>query len=86
MIPKTFECYKPILELLADGKEHTIKDIIEHLTKYFNVTEEERRMRLASGNDFIFINRVRWAIFHLRRASAIEYPEKMLLTSNDDGS
>jgi len=75
MIPKTFECYKPILELLADGKEHTIKDIIEHLTKYFNVTEEERRMRLASGNDFIFINRVRWAIFHLRRASAIEYPE-----------
>jgi len=75
MLPKTYECYKPILELLADGKEHTKEEIIEHLAKYFNVTEEERRMRLQSGNDFIFINRVGWSIFHLRRASVIENPE-----------
>ncbi len=39
MLPKTYECYKPILELLADGKEHTREEIIEHLARYFNVTE-----------------------------------------------
>jgi restriction system protein len=75
MLPKTYECYKPILELLADGKEHTREEIIEHLARYFNVTEEERRMRLQSGNDFIFINRIGWAIFHLRKASAMENSE-----------
>ncbi|WP_448376876.1 restriction endonuclease [Fervidobacterium sp.] len=75
MIPKTCECYKPILELLADGKEHTKEEIIDYLAKYFNVTEEERRMRLQSGNDFIFINRVGWAIFRLRQASAMENSE-----------
>lgn len=75
MLPKTYECYKPILELLADGKEHTREEIIEHLARYFNVTEYERRMRLQSGNDFIFINRIGWAIFHLRKASAMENSE-----------
>ncbi|MDM7320267.1 MAG: restriction endonuclease [Fervidobacterium sp.] len=75
MLPKTYECYKPILELLADGKEHTREEIIEHLARYFNVTEQERRMRLQSGNDFIFINRIGWAIFHLRKASAMENSE-----------
>ena len=72
MLPKTYECYKPILELLADGKEHTKEEIIEHLAKYFNVTEEERKMRLQSGNDFIFNNRLGYAIFDLRKALAIE--------------
>jgi len=32
-------------------------------------------MRLQSGNDFIFINRIGWAIFHLRKASAMENSE-----------
>jgi len=72
MIPKTYECYKPILELLADGKEHTSSEVKEHVAKYFKVTDDERKILTSRGKRRLFDKIVLFAITHLRKARAIE--------------
>jgi len=72
MIPVYEECYRPILEFLADGKEHTSSEVKEHVAKYFKVTDDERKILTPSGKCQLFDNRVLWAITYLRKARAIE--------------
>jgi restriction system protein len=57
---------------LDDGNVHTIKDILQALTKEFNLTEEERSTLLPSGTDRTFDNRVGWARTHLGKAGLFE--------------
>ncbi len=40
----------PILKLVADGQEYKYRDLIESLANEFQVTDEERKELLASGN------------------------------------
>jgi restriction system protein len=62
----------PLLELAADGKEHFLRDVIEKTADEFNLTEDERKELLPSGQQAIFTNRVAWARTYLKQAGLLE--------------
>jgi len=47
----------PLLELLADGEEHTSSELVEALALRFGLTDAERNELLPSGKQERFLNR-----------------------------
>ena len=74
MIPDYQTLMLPLLKLVSDGQEHKYRDIIEKLAIEFEVTDEERKELLASGNQSIFDNRVGWAKTYLKKAGLLDSP------------
>jgi restriction system protein len=76
MIPDYQSLMLPLLKLVADKQEHKYRDLIENLATEFQVTEEERKELLASGNQAIFDNRVGWAKTYLKKAGLLDSPKR----------
>lgn len=85
MIPDYQTLMLPILRLVSDGKEHKYRDLIEKLAIEFQVTDEERKELLASGNQAIFDNRVGWAKTYLKKAGLIKSPLRATFVISDLG-
>lgn len=62
----------PLLRLVSDGNDHTLREAGEELAEQFKLTEEERKALLPSGAQFIFANRVGWARTYLNKAALLE--------------
>jgi restriction system protein len=76
MIPDYQSLMLPLLRLTSDGKEHNYRELIEKLATEFNVSDEERKELLASGNQAIFDNRVGWAKTYLKKAGLLDSPKR----------
>jgi len=66
----------PILKFMGDKKEHSLKEIMDHIYATSNLTEAEKRQLLPSGREPIFGNRIRWARFYLEKAGLLESPRR----------
>ena len=64
----------PLLQFLSDKKEHSIRETTEHISKKFNLTEEEKRELLTSGKQTIIFNRVGWAKTYMKKAGLLDNP------------
>ncbi len=76
MIPDYQSLMLPLLRLVADKQEHKYRDLIESLATEFQITDEERKELLASGNQAIFDNRVGWAKTYLKKAGLLDSPKR----------
>jgi restriction system protein len=76
MIPDYQSLMLPLLKLVSDRQEHKYRDLIENLAAEFQVTDEERKELLASGNQAIFDNRVGWAKTYLKKAGLLDSPKR----------
>ena len=76
MIPDYQFLMLPLLKLVSDGQEYKYRDLIESLAIEFEVTDEERKELLASGNQAIFDNRVGWAKTYLKKAGLLDSPKR----------
>lgn len=76
MIPDYQSLMLPLLKLVSDKKEHKYRDLIENLAIQFQITDEERKELLASGNQAIFDNRVGWAKTYLKKAGLLDSPKR----------
>ena len=76
MIPDYQSLMLPLLRLASDKKEHKYRDLIEKLATDFQVTDEERKELLASGNQPIFDNRAGWAKTYLKKAGLLDSPKR----------
>jgi restriction system protein len=85
MIPDYQTLMLPLLKLVSDGQEHKYRDIIETLATEFEVTDEERKELLASGNQAIFDNRVGWAKTYLKKAGLLDSPKRATFVITDLG-
>ena len=56
-LPDFQQLMLPLLQYLADGKEHPNREVLDTLADQFNLTEEERKELLPSGQDYLFRNR-----------------------------
>lgn len=83
-IPDYQSIMKPLLKLLADRKNHHIRDVVKTLANEFNLTDEELEELLPTGRSPLFYNRVGWARLHLKKASLVEDPDRgyIKITSN----
>ena len=75
----------PLLKSLKDGQEHQMREIIEKLAQEFNLTDEERKALLPSGQQFIFDNRVGWARTYLKKAGLMESAHRGSIKITDRG-
>jgi len=62
----------PLLRFAGDDQEHRFRDAVQTLADEFDLTEEERKELLPSGQQAIFNNRVGWARLYLVKAGLLE--------------
>ena len=75
-IPDFQSLMLPLLQRLADGKEHPNVEVLEALADQFHLSEDERKELLPSAQDFLFCNRVAWARTHMKAAGLIDNPRR----------
>jgi len=75
MIPHQNNIGLPALVLLSNGKKYHINEIEKKLAHHFALNKDERNFEKLSGGESLFHNRIRWAIFYLRKAGLIESPK-----------
>jgi restriction system protein len=66
----------PLLRFAADRSEHPIREAIDHISDLFNLTQEERRSLLPSGQQPVIDNRVGWSKTYLKKAGLLESPKR----------
>jgi len=84
-IPDYQEVMLPVLECLADGKEHSLADVREAISDRFALTEEERNELIPSGKQRVIANRVGWARTYMKKAGLLAYPKRGHLLITDSG-
>jgi restriction system protein len=71
-IPDYQSLMLPLLQFLADKKEHSFREALDALAKEFNLSEAELRELLPSGTQPIFDNKVGWARTYIKKAGLME--------------
>ena len=84
-IPDYQTLMRPLLDVLADGAEHPLRDIKEKLAAHFELTPDEREQMLASGVSTVFTDRVGWARYYLQRAGMLQQPRRSVYQLTDNG-
>lgn len=84
-IPQYKEFFQAILEVLSDEKYHKSKEIDEMVSDMFNLTDEERKELLPSGNRFIVNNRVGWGRTYLKKSGLIETKKRGIFKITQEG-
>lgn len=75
-IPDFQSIMLPFLQLLSDGQERSMKEMVELLAKRFTLSEAELVEMLPSGQQSIFSNRVAWTKTHLKGAGLVDNPTR----------
>jgi len=84
-IPDYQTCMLPLLQYLADGAEHTLRDAEESLAEHFKLTPAERAELLPSGQQGIFKNRIGWARTYMKKAALLESPKRAVFKITERG-
>lgn len=93
-IPPQREIMLPFLKIISDGKTYTANHITKELTKFFNLTEEQRTRSYENSKDSIFITRIRQVRYSLKNSNYIDevsqstyqITKEGLMLLNDDRS
>ncbi len=85
MIPDFQTLMLPLLTVISDGKEYSMRLIEDILAEQFNITKEERSELLPSGTDNIFKNRVGWAKTYMKKAGLINSFKRSCITISERG-
>lgn len=70
-IPDYESIMLPLLLYARDQKEHSMREAIEVLAEEFNLSAEERRELLPSGQQAVFDSRVGWARTYMKKAGLL---------------
>jgi restriction system protein len=72
MIPDYQTAMLPTLRALSDGGVKRAGDIRDQVAGVFNLTEEEQRELVPSGQKTLFSDRVSWALTYMKKAALVE--------------
>ena len=75
----------PLLQLAADGEEHSLAEAREVLAGQFKLSEDELQQMLPSGYQTLFGNRVAWAKTYLVQADLLEATRRGHFKITDEG-
>jgi len=66
----------PLLKLIGNGEEISLRDAVDKLADYFKLTEEEKKELIPNSQQTIFYNRTAAARNELQKQLFIEIPRK----------
>lgn len=84
-IPDYQSVMLPLMRFSADGKEHRVREAIEHLAAEFRLSDQERAELLPSGSTTVFENRVGWARTYLKQAGLLRSQKRGVFQITDVG-
>jgi restriction system protein len=84
-IPDFQSIMLPLLQHIADGKEHSNLDISRTMADHFQLSQEEQEQLLPSGSQKVFTNRVAWAKAHMKMAGLVESQRRGVSVITDRG-
>ncbi|TNE70942.1 restriction endonuclease [bacterium] len=85
MIPDYQTIMLPLLRLTSDNNIHKFRQVVDSLATHFQLTDEEKKELLPSGNQAIFDNRVGWARFYLAKANLLQSEKRGKLQITQQG-
>ena len=71
-VPDFQSFFRPLLDIAADGKEHSIQEARESIAKSMGLSEDDLKELLPSGIQRKFDNRVAWAKSYFVQAKVLE--------------
>lgn len=71
-VPPFQDFMLPFLQHIADGEEHQVSELFEHLGKAFQLSDQDLKEMLPSGRETRFKNRVYWTRVHLGQAKLLD--------------
>lgn len=75
----------PLLQIAADGKEHSIQKATSQLASHFDLSQAEVNQLLPSGQQTVFYNRVGWARTYLKKSRLIETHKRSFFRITERG-
>ena len=84
-IPNYQKIMLPLLKFSGDKKEHSIREAINHISELFNLTDEEKREILPSGQQQVINNRTAWAKTYLKKAGLLESTRRSYFIITEKG-
>ena len=75
----------PVLKALADGAETPVSEVRERVAAAENLTPDDLREMLASGQP-MFTNRVSWAVIYMERAGLVERVRRAIYRLTEEGN
>lgn len=84
-IPDFQSVMRPVLQAVGDGVPLPLSALRVRIADVFQLTEEERKERLPSGNQTVINNRVGWARTYLNKAGLLTIPSKGMVQITDRG-
>jgi len=84
-IPDYESLMLPVLQYVADGREHPLREITAQMAEQFKLTADEREQRIPSGQSTYIQNRTGWAKTYLKKAGLLASPKRGLIQITDRG-
>jgi restriction system protein len=75
----------PLLQAVADGQDHVLRDLIGQLADQAGLTTAERQELLPSGQQTVISNRVQWAKTYLKKAGLLMQPGRGVIRITPEG-
>lgn len=75
----------PYLKLAGDNQIHSCREAYQILREQCNLSEDEKRQMLPSGQQTIVDNRIGWARTYLKKAGLINQPKRGLFQITERG-
>lgn len=75
-IPDFQSVMRPVLQAVGDGVPLPLSALRVRIADVFQLTEEERKERLPSGNQTVINNRVGWARTYLNKAGLLKTEQR----------
>lgn len=75
----------PFLRLLADRQNHRMTDLLEALSTEFDLSSDDRKELVGSGQQTVMRNRAGWARTYLKKAGMLEYPQRGVFRITERG-
>jgi restriction system protein len=73
-IPPFQNFFAPLLREVGRNETVRMKDAIPVIARELNISEEDQKILLPSGGQFVYVNRAQWAKTFLKKAGLIDSP------------
>jgi len=75
-IPDYQSLMRPVLIALSDGQAHAVREIRDRVAENLQLSTEDLRELVPSGQKPLFHDRVSWALTYLKHAGALDRPKR----------
>lgn len=77
---------RPVLEVLADGRERPIRQVVADVADLLEMSEDDRSALMENGRETVLKSRVGWAVQYLSQAKAITRVRRGVYAGNERGT